>query len=111
MQALIPPELRLNFIPPSHDEPGRDVRSIPHDCGLLDDKDLKITGVKTIGELLEKVAAAEWTSEEVARAFIRRAIIAQQVVRPVLSPGSRHTQWVATGQRSLGRKRIDGRFC
>lgn len=61
------------------DESVLDVTSIPEACGLLSPKEIAITG-SSVEVLLQKLAAAEWSSVEVTTAFYKRAIIAQQLV-------------------------------
>jgi amidase len=61
-----------------------DVMQVPMECGLLTDRELEITESKTVGLLLQKLAKREYSALEVAAAFIKRAVIAQQLVsRPL----------------------------
>ncbi|KAL0951471.1 hypothetical protein HGRIS_008159 [Hohenbuehelia grisea] len=56
-----------------------DVTSLPESCGLLNAKELEITG-SNVEDLLPKLASGEWSSVEVTTAFYKRAIVAQQAV-------------------------------
>lgn len=80
--ALIPATFLLNppYIPPHPNDTGKHLRRIPIECGILSGNELEITSLTTVQILLDKVAAGVWTSEAVARAFMKRAAIAQQVV-------------------------------
>jgi amidase len=62
-----------------------DVMAVPAQCGLMTGRELEITESRTVGGLLEKIARREYTSLEVAAAFIKRAVIAQQLVSLVHS--------------------------
>ena len=75
----IPAEWRIPYkqLPPDDQ---LDVTSFPRQSGLLTDAELKITE-SFATEIVGAVAAGEWTAEEVARAFCKRAAIAHQVVR------------------------------
>ncbi|CCL99086.1 uncharacterized protein FIBRA_01100 [Fibroporia radiculosa] len=57
-----------------------DVTAFPEQCGLLSERELEITNTIDVGVLLQKLAAAEWSSVEVTTAFYKRAIVAQQLV-------------------------------
>ncbi|CCM06222.1 uncharacterized protein FIBRA_08468 [Fibroporia radiculosa] len=57
-----------------------DVTAFPEQCGLLSERELQITNTVDVGVLLQKLAAAEWSSVEVTTAFYKRAIVAQQLV-------------------------------
>ena len=59
----------------------KDVRSVPHECGLLSARELEITELDNVEILLHKLAEGEWSSVEVTTAFYKRAIIAHQLVR------------------------------
>lgn len=59
----------------------KDVRSIPATCGILTPRELIITEEDEADVLLKRIAAAEWSAEEVALAYCKRAAIAQQLVR------------------------------
>lgn len=56
-----------------------DVTGVPGTCGLLSEKELKITGTDVV-TLLGKLESAEWKAVEVTLAFYKRAIVAHQVV-------------------------------
>lgn len=66
-QRLVPPESQL------------DVTPWPKDSGWFTQKELDITG-STATVLLQKIASRSWTSEEVTRAFCKRAAAAHQLV-------------------------------
>lgn len=70
------PKEWLISVPPSSE---LDVTAIPETCGLLTAKEILITN-SDVDILLRKLAAAEWSSVEVATAFYKRAIVAQQLV-------------------------------
>ncbi|KAL4965433.1 amidase signature domain-containing protein [Aspergillus stella-maris] len=55
------------------------VLHIPGDCGLLSPTELDITEKYDAVALVEAIAAAKYTAEEVAVAFCKRAAIAQQL--------------------------------
>jgi amidase len=75
-QAAIPKEWRIALPPTSQ----LHVLHVPRECGLLDSDELLITETN-VHDLLAKLAAGEWTSVAVTRAFYKRAIIAHQLVR------------------------------
>jgi amidase len=56
-----------------------DVTAIPRECGLLSETELSITETDATG-LVEKMAAGEWTAEQVLVAFAKRATIGHQLV-------------------------------
>ena len=58
------------------------VLDVPLHSDLLTPKELEITEVTDVQALLQKLHSAEWSSAEVTTAFYKRAIIAQQLVRP-----------------------------
>jgi len=74
----IPSEWRIpyNKLPPPEQ---LDVTGFPKECGLLTETELAITESYAT-EIVGAVAAGEWTSEEVTRAFCKRAAVAHQVV-------------------------------
>ncbi|KAG9050583.1 hypothetical protein FS837_004441 [Tulasnella sp. UAMH 9824] len=74
-EGLIPPEWRI----PSPPEDLLDVTSIPRTCGLLTPRELEITDTIDINVILSKLADGTWSSVEVTRAFLKRAIIAHQL--------------------------------
>lgn len=57
-----------------------DVTGFPRQSGMLTETELKITE-SFATEIVGTVAAGEWTAEEVATAFCKRAAIAHQLVR------------------------------
>jgi len=65
--SKLPPTSRLNVL------------SVPQESGLLSPKELQITETDATG-LVEKMAAGEWTAEEVCVAFLKRATIGHQLV-------------------------------
>ncbi|KAH9059366.1 general amidase [Lactarius vividus] len=73
--ASIPKEWLIS--PPSNDV--LDVTDIPAKCGLLSARDLEITEVSSVADLLTKIATGAWSSVEVTTAFCKRAVIAHQV--------------------------------
>ncbi|KZT58671.1 amidase [Calocera cornea HHB12733] len=74
--AAIPKEWTIT--PPPADR--LNVLGVPRESGLLSEKELEITELRDVDKLLVKLAKGEWTSVEVTTAFLKRAIIAQQVV-------------------------------
>jgi amidase len=62
------------------------VTSIPANCGILDQRDLEITGEKNVDTLLEHLATRRWTALEVTTATLKRAAIAHQLVSMNLDP-------------------------
>ncbi|TXT10790.1 hypothetical protein VHUM_02295 [Vanrija humicola] len=74
--ALLPADTLLpaGLVPESQ----TDVTAVPRTCGLLSAHELEITDAD-VPAILAKLAAGEWTSEEVTRAFSRRASIAHQL--------------------------------
>lgn len=75
--ALIPEDSLLKS--PPGDEV-LDVSDIPRSSGILSDEELKITETPSVTELVEAIASKKYSSEQVVRAFCRRAAIAQQLV-------------------------------
>jgi amidase len=57
-----------------------DVTSWPKESGWFSQKELEITD-STASSILQKIASKAWSSEEVAKAFCKRAAAAQQLVR------------------------------
>ncbi|KAL2861175.1 amidase signature domain-containing protein [Aspergillus lucknowensis] len=79
-QALndsIPPEWRIPpaIFPP---EDQLDVTTFPRESGFFTDRELEITSTAAPA-ILSHLAAGEWTSEEVARAFCKTAAVAHQL--------------------------------
>lgn len=89
--GLIPKDTLLKN-PPGADV--LDVRDVPRCSGILSAEELEITEPASVTALVEAIASKKYTSEQVVRAFCRRAAIAQQVVsvlhlpRPTTSHGS-----------------------
>jgi len=65
----LPPDDQLN------------VMDVPSKCGLLTSRELDITETVDVDVILRKLSTAEWSSVEVTTAFLKRAIVAQQLVR------------------------------
>ncbi|TBU35216.1 general amidase [Dichomitus squalens] len=78
-QEAIPPAWKLAS-PPEYG--ALDVRTFPESpqCGLLTSREIEITNTTDVDALLSNLATAKWSSEEVTRAFYKRAIIAHQLV-------------------------------
>ena len=55
-----------------------DVTHIPEQSGILTEKEVEITNA-LVEVLLEKIANKTWSAVEVTTAFVKRAIIAQQL--------------------------------
>ena len=86
--AKIPAEWRLDakYTDGVNETSTASVLHIPRECGLLSFTELDITENYNAVSLVEAIATAKYTAEEVAVAFCKRAAIAQQLVRdPVLS--------------------------
>lgn len=75
----IPPEYRVptDRLPP---ESQLDVTTWPRESGWFSPKELDITD-STASHILKKIAAKDWSAEEVTRAFCKRAAAAQQLAR------------------------------
>lgn len=74
--ALIPSEWKLQQLPsPST----LNVTSIPRECGILTDNELRITEDYDATSLAEAMATRKLTSLEVTTAYCKRAAIAQQL--------------------------------
>ncbi|KAM0787774.1 hypothetical protein ACM66B_003829 [Microbotryomycetes sp. NB124-2] len=73
-QALIPQHLKLQ-------QPfeGDDVRHFDF-SPFLSRRQLEITQVESVSQLLDKLAKAEWSAVDVLEAFSRRALVAHQLV-------------------------------
>lgn len=56
------------------------VMDVPSKCGLLTARELEITETIDVDVILRKLSTAEWSSVEVTTAFLKRAIVAQQLV-------------------------------
>lgn len=74
----IPTDYRIpkDKLPP---ESQLDVTTWPKESGWFSAKELEITD-STATTILEKIASKSWSSEEVTRAFCKRAAAAQQLV-------------------------------
>ncbi|GAB1203236.1 hypothetical protein APSETT445_001863 [Aspergillus pseudonomiae] len=62
------------------------VMNVPRTCGLLTGKELEITENWDIRGLLRVIAEKRYTTEDVVRAFCKRAAIAHQVTRCLSEP-------------------------
>lgn len=60
------------------DESVKDVMGFPEQSGLMSSKSLEITNATAL-EILDKIQARQWTSEEVTEAFCQRAAYAHQL--------------------------------
>ncbi|PIL31991.1 hypothetical protein GSI_06695 [Ganoderma sinense ZZ0214-1] len=78
-QDAIPPAWKLTSPP---EQSVLDVRPFPESpqCGLLTAREIEITNTTEVDVLLNNLATVKWSSEEVTRAFYKRAIIAHQLV-------------------------------
>ena len=74
----IPPQWRID--PPPEER--RNVLHVPLACGILTAREAQITETVNVETLLAKLHSAEWSSVEVTTAFYKRALVAQQLVRP-----------------------------
>ncbi|PYH99430.1 alpha-glucosidase [Aspergillus ellipticus CBS 707.79] len=99
LESLIPTEWRLDSsqIPPGMLSPADSVTNvssyesvnvtdIPRTCGLLSPNELRITEEYDVRSLLTEIHSKRLTSEEVVRAFCKRAAIAQQLTRCLTEP-------------------------
>jgi amidase len=73
-----PPDSQLN------------VTSWPKESGWFSQKELEITD-STASSILQKIASKVWSSEEVTKAFCKRAAAAQQLVRREMKAQQMHT--------------------
>jgi amidase len=73
----IPPEWLIK-LPPDNQ---LNVMDVPSTCGLLTARELEITETVDVDIILRKLCSAEWSSVEVTTAFLKRAVVAQQLVR------------------------------
>lgn len=74
--AAIPAEYKLPKLP---SDSQLDVTTFPRESGWFTEQELAITE-STATQILEKIHARTWTSEEVTRAFCKRAAAAHQLV-------------------------------
>jgi amidase len=58
----------------------QNVMDIPRTCGRLNDHELAITEERDVDVILKHISSREWTSLDVMTAFLKRAIIAHQLV-------------------------------
>jgi len=79
--ARIPSEWRLTNMPP---EDQLNVMDVPAKCGLLTPTELRITEMLDATALVQELRSGKVKSLDVARAFCKRAAVAQQVVRAQL---------------------------
>lgn len=59
-----------------------DVTPWPRESGWFSQRELDITE-STASHILDQITSKAWSSEEVTRAFCKRAAAAQQLVRPL----------------------------
>ncbi|KAL5426941.1 hypothetical protein PMIN06_009817 [Paraphaeosphaeria minitans] len=74
-------QIPLEYRIPQHLFPPKDqldVTTFPRDSGWFEEKELDITG-SSATQILKKIALQLWSSEEVTRAFCKRAAAAQQL--------------------------------
>ena len=76
LTAALPRDLMIAALP---GDSVRNVTDVPKTCGLLSARELDITEASVSG-LLADIAAAKYSAVEVTTAFIKRAVIAQQLV-------------------------------
>src|SRR5438046_2756775 len=69
-----------DVIKPSDDQ--FNVMDFPQKSGWFSDRELDITDRDAV-DILARLRTGEWTSEEVTRAFCKRASAAHQLVRPM----------------------------
>ncbi|PNS17277.1 hypothetical protein CAC42_6960 [Sphaceloma murrayae] len=74
--ALIPPEWRLKELPPPSQ---LSVLDVPRTCGILTPDELRITELPDATSLLSEVHSGRLKALDVARAFCKRAAVAQQL--------------------------------
>lgn len=67
-EASLPPDSRL------------DITGFPAESGILSEHELEITESFAV-DIVRRVAAGEWSSQDVTIAFCKRAAIAHQLVR------------------------------
>ncbi|KAF7290792.1 Amidase domain-containing protein [Mycena indigotica] len=81
LYAKIPPELRLSQDFLDQYPPGSDVRAAVAACGLLSKDEMEITNPEYDSvSLLRRIKDKEVTAVQVARAFCKRAAVAQQLL-------------------------------
>ena len=79
-EESIPKEWRIQLPPPDV----QNVIDIPRTCGLLNAQELEITEETNVDVILRHIESAKWTSLAVTTAFLKRAIIAHQLVSMLL---------------------------
>jgi len=72
----IPQEWRIN--PPPTEV--QNVMDVPRTCGRLNEHELVITEERDVEVILKHISSRKWTSLDVTTAFLKRAIIAHQLV-------------------------------
>ena len=72
----IPPDWLIQLPPDDQ----LNVLDVPYKCGLLSPRELEITETIDVDIILRKLSTAEWSSVEVTTAFLKRAVVAQQLV-------------------------------
>jgi amidase len=65
---------------PATSHSSHSVLHVPRTCGILSERELELTEQYDVTALVEKMVKREATSEEVTRAFCKRAAVAQQCV-------------------------------
>lgn len=86
-RSALAEQIPLEYRIPSHLFPPDDqldVTTFPKESGWFDARELQITE-SSATNILKKIASRSWSSEEVTRAFCKRAAAAQQLVWPQLS--------------------------
>lgn len=78
-QAEAIPKEWIITLPPAEQ---LDVTDFPVKSGLLSPFEVEVTESTDVADILEKLASGVWSSVNVTRAYYKRAIIAQQLVRP-----------------------------
>ena len=81
-RAALAEQIPLEYRIPSHLFPAEeqlDVTTFPGESGWFTKKELEITE-SSATYILKKIASKSWSSEEVTRAFCKRAAAAQQLV-------------------------------
>lgn len=82
----VPVSILHNLHEPLQDNPNNLIElDIVRRCGIMTERELRITESLTIKDLLEALASGELTSLEVTIAYSKRAAIAQQLVSHLIS--------------------------
>lgn len=90
-RAALAEQIPLEYRIPSHLFPSDeqlDITTFPRESGWFTEKELEITESGAT-HILKKIASKSWSSEDVTRAFCKRAAAAQQLV------------WSRLGQRNM----------